>query len=256
MNKISSFKRKIIFKLNSKKKHERLNDIFFHVHNQDLIDDCENKNKNIKECKYLFLGNQPVFKYLNNEKVLVARSFKKNIENLIFFTAFTGWYCLWKNNLIKSKYITLLEYDVSLSCTFEEKLENQIHQESKIIAFLPLSTRDLNFIENDNWVKEILFAIKKVYCIDLKSLIHTLSRNNEGLVWSSTSNTCFRYDVFIDYMLWFEPLIPYLKNSKYSGHAFERSISFYSLIHHIEICYVENILEHHNLDSHLTQGTN
>ena len=28
----------------------------------------------------------------------------------------------------------------------------------------------------------------------------------------------------------FEPLIPFLKDSKYSGHAFERSISFYFFI--------------------------
>jgi hypothetical protein len=254
LQKIYSIKRKLLFKINSNKKHLKLNEIFFHLHNEDLIDQCEIKNKNLNGCKYVFLGNQKVVNNLQNEKVIIARNFNKNIESLKYFTAFTGWYCLWKNNLIQSKYITLLEYDVSLSNDFEEVLEGQLYQNSKIISFLPLSTRDLNFIENEIWVKEILFAIQKVYNVDMKSYIHTKSRKNKDLVWSSTSNTCFRYDVFVDYMLWFEPLIPFLKDSKYSGHAFERSISFYAFLYNIELNFIPNILLHHNLDSHETQN--
>jgi hypothetical protein len=254
VKKINSIKRKLLLKYNSKKKQDLLNEIIFHLHNEDLIDLCEKKNKELKHYKYLFLGNQQVLKYLNNEKVLVARNFKKNIENLKYFTAFTGWYCIWKNRMIRSKYLTLLEYDVTLSDDFEKKIESKLNLDLKAIAFLPLSTRDLNFVENELWVKDIFIAIKQVYEIDIKSYIHTLSRNNENLVWSSTSNTCFRHDIFIDYMLWFEPLIPFLKDSKYSGHAFERSISFYFFIHKIDVHFIPDILLHHNLDSHETQN--
>jgi hypothetical protein len=204
----------------------------------------------------VFLGKGSVIQL--PEEVIISRFLKNNIEQYKYFTAFTGWYSLWKNKKIKNKsrYITLLEYDVSISENFNEELNKQIELNREIISFLPLSTRDENFIENELWVKDIFNALKLVYNIDIKSYIHTLSRANKHLLWSSTSNTTFRYDIFVDYMLWFEPLIPFLVESKYSGHAFERSISFYALLHNKQICFVENILEHHNLDSHLTQGDN
>lgn len=230
------------------------NNIYFiFLHDKKLIEKCKRDSIiNKLNPKYVFLGIGDVETISND--VIISRFLKKNIEQHKYFTAFTGWYSLWKNKYINSKYITLLEYDVILSERFDEEINKFIRTRSEIISFLPLSTRDENFIENELWVKEIFKAIYSVYGIDLKSYIHTLSRNNKDMMWASTSNTTFRYDVFIEYMLWFEPLIPYLKESKYSGHAFERSISFYSILYNKKITFIKDILEHFNLDSHSTQG--
>lgn len=236
-------------------KLELKNEVFIFVHNEDLIKKCYD-NTFFKRLNphYVFLGMGVIDRL--SEDVIISRLLKYNIEQYKFFTAFTGWYSLWKNKKIKTRYITLLEYDVTIDENFNEELNKRMKLDNEIISFLPLSTRDENFIENELWVKDIFNAIKLVYNIDIKSYIHTLSRANKHLFWSSTSNTAFRYDIFVDYMLWFEPLIPFLIESKYSGHAFERSISFYALLYNKQICFVDNVLVHHNLDSHLTQGNN
>ena len=98
------------------------NETFICVHDQNIILDYEKNSKfNIlKNYRYIFLGDRPTDLIQNNPKVIIARKYETNLEDYPYFTAFTGWYLLWKNNLITTKYITLLEYDTLVNENFEQ----------------------------------------------------------------------------------------------------------------------------------------
>ena len=57
-------------------------------------------------------------------------------------------------------------------------------------------------------------------------------------------------------MKWFEPLIPHLKETQTSGHAFERAVSFYYFIKNKEMVLTNGVIKHIQMDSHKTQGHN
>ena len=55
-------------------------------------------------------------------------------------------------------------------------------------------------------------------------------------------------------MVWFQPIVEDIKETKTCGHAHERSISFFSSIKRKKLLLTNNILKHLQLDSHKTQG--
>jgi hypothetical protein len=57
-------------------------------------------------------------------------------------------------------------------------------------------------------------------------------------------------------MKWFEPLIPHIKESKTSGHAFERSITFFQMTRKKKMILTKDIIKHIQMDSHKTQNHN
>ena len=52
----------------------------------------------LKNYTYVFLGSRDTSKLKDVKNLLVAKNFKKNLEDYPLFTDFTGWYMLWKNN--------------------------------------------------------------------------------------------------------------------------------------------------------------
>ena len=225
------------------------NETFICVHDQDIILEYEknSKFKSLKNYRYIFLGDKPTNLITKNPKVIIARTYDDNLEDYPYFTAFTGWYLLWKNNLITTKYITLLEYDTIVSENFEQVISKMIYDDKPMVGYVPVSVNNFHYIQNKNWVEHIFNAINKVYKINLESKLKTIINNNPNLNWSSTSNVTFRSDIFNDFMKWFEPLIPYLKDTKTCGHAFERAVSFYYITKNKE-------MKHIQMDSHKTQG--
>jgi hypothetical protein len=80
---------------------------FIFIHDQDiLIKYIEaSKFKELPNLKYVFVGNNPTDKLNNYTNIIIAKNLPLNIENYPLFTSFTGWYALWKNNLIDAEYI-------------------------------------------------------------------------------------------------------------------------------------------------------
>ena len=105
------------------------NETFVFVHDQNIILEYEqnNKFKSLKKYKYVFVGNRDYELVENNPKVIIAKKYEINLEDYPYFTAFTGWYLLWKNNLITTKFVTLLEYDVNLTDYFEQTISKLIY---------------------------------------------------------------------------------------------------------------------------------
>ncbi len=232
------------------------NETFIFVHDQNIILEYERNGKlnNLKNYRYIFLGNRDTNLIEGNSKVIFANKYQTNLEDYPYFTAFTGWYLLWKNNLIKTKYVTLLEYDTILNENFEQILSRFFYDNSEMIGYVPVSVNNYHYITNPDWVSEIFSAIKTVYKQNIEQTLKLIVKNNPELNWSSTSNITFRGDIFNDFMKWFDPLIPYLKDSQFSGHAFERAISFYYLTKRKKMMLTNGVLQHIQMDSHKTQG--
>ncbi|MEY4572245.1 MAG: hypothetical protein RLZ10_1471, partial [Bacteroidota bacterium] len=91
---------------------------FIFCHDQNLILEFISNGKfnNLPNLKFVFLGTElPVDQIENLENVIICRNLPINIEIYPKFTSFTGWYALWKNNLIDADYVNLFEYDVDVS---------------------------------------------------------------------------------------------------------------------------------------------
>lgn len=55
-------------------------------------------------------------------------------------------------------------------------------------------------------------------------------------------------------MKWFSPLINDLKQTRTCGHAFERSITFFSTVKNKKLLLTNGLLKHIQMDSSKTQG--
>ena len=241
-------------------KHPNI-DAFIFIHDQDILLRFEksNKFKQLKEYTYIFLGDNPTDKLKDIKNIIIAKDLPNNIENYPKFTAFSGWYVLWKNDLIDStKSILLLEYDVHLADNFIYNLNKFADDKSPMIGFVPFSMCNYHFVMNPDWVSTINEAIKLTYKIDIvesiKKQIYKMQQIRKDSQWMSTNNILMSYKNFINYMTWFEPLIDYIKEDINCGHAQERCLTFYAILKKIKFGFAPNMLKHEQLDSHRTQG--
>ena len=236
----------------------KTNQIFIFIHDQELLLEFEKnkKFKNLTNYSYIFVGSKDNSKIRNMSNVLIAKDFTTNLENYPLFTAFTGWYMLWKNNLITKDYVTLLEYDVILQDSFEDSLSEIILNNYDLIGYIPQRMDTYQYIDNPSWVQKIIPAIKKIHDVDIPSVIKSVLNLNPNALWSATNNVTFKKDTFEEYMKWFEPLIDEIKEDKYCGHAQERAYSFFYTIKNKNVAITNGLLRHFQLNSHGTQTHN
>ena len=246
------YKDKLPIDINNKE----LSETFIFVHDQDIVLEFESSNKlsNLYKYKYVFLGNRPIDKigYLSN--LIIARNYEDNIEQYPLFTSYTGWYCLWKNNLINTKYINLFEYDTILNKNIDQFHTKIYENDVEMVGYVPFPVRSYEFILNPSWNENVIPAIKEIHKFDLISHYNKIVQNSPDSVWSSTSNTTFRKDIFDDFMKWFSPVADRIKDTKTCGHAHERSITYYSYHKNRKFMITKGLLQHLQLDSHKTQG--
>lgn len=234
---------------------------FMFCHDQTIIEKYirDKRFKKLKNLTYVYVGYGDIDLIKEKNNVIIARDLESNLEQYPNFTAFTGWYLLWKNNLIKTDYVNLVEYDIEIVDEYDIYLENILTKDPKIVSYVPFSMLNYHFIANPDWVTSIFKGIKEKYKTDLSQKIISMIQNTPNknkLIWGSTSNMIFHKEIFNHYMKWFEPLIEYMKDDKNAGHGFERSITFFSLMKNVPLMYLPNVLNHIQMDSHKTQGHN
>lgn len=234
---------------------KNLSQSFIFLHDQNIILEFEKSKKlsNLYNYTYVFLGQRPVDQVEHMENVIIARNYEHNIEDYPAFTAFTGWYLLWKNNLIKTDYVNLYEYDVLFNKNIDQYHPKFYEQNIDMIGYVPFLISHYEFIKNPKWNEHILNAIKKIYNIDLMKHFNKVVLENPNALWSSTSNITFKKEIFNDYMKWFEPIVEMIKNESSCGHAFERSITFYAHMRNKKFALTNGLLQHLQLNSHDTQ---
>jgi hypothetical protein len=236
--------------------NNNLLETFIFIHDQNLIVEFEKTNKfsRLKKYKYVFLGKNPTDKIEGMDNVIISRNYTDNIEQYPLFTSYTGWYCLWKNNLITTDYVNLFEYDTLLSAEIEKHQTEICKQNIDMIGYVPFPMSNFHFVKNPKWNENILPLIKDLYNIDLIEYFDNILMKNPNSLWSSTSNTTFKKDVFIEYMEWFYPIGVKIKETETCGHAHERSITYFSHIKNKKLLLTNGLLKHLQLDSHKTQG--
>lgn len=225
---------------------------FIFVHDQKIILDFLKVKKfsSLGKVNYVFVGNKPVDQIENLENVIICRNLEHNIEDFPNLTSFTGWYALWKNNLINTDYINLFEYDINIEDNLENEIEENFKKGYDIIGFIPLSINDFNYVRNLQWIKKISQTLKSVYKIDIYNYINSL---DPFTTVSVTSNHSMSKDSFDKYMNWMLPMLEEIKLSYYSGHEVERSISFFYLISKLKYFILQGNLKHFQFNSHGTQ---
>lgn len=243
-------------------KEKRDIDTYIFIHNQELLLRLIESQKfnQFTNLNYVFLGDGDVDKLNDINNIIYANKLPYNIENYPKFTAFSGWYALWKNKLIKeNNNILLLEYDVNLVDNFENLLRTVSVDKLDMTGFVPFDMNNYHYINNPDWVGTISKCIKNTYNIDILDIAKqdVIKHNRLGSAeWMSTNNIMFTYKTFIDYMKWFEPLIDGVKDDIFCGHAQERCLTFYAIIKNVKYGFGRSILKHEQLDSHKTQGHN
>jgi hypothetical protein len=225
---------------------------FIFVHDQNIIIDFINSNKfsNIENVKYVFVGDKPVDKVKDLNEVIICRDLDDNIENYPNLTSFTGWYALWKNNLINSDYVNLFEYDINFSSDLIPQINNAYNEKYDIIGYIPLKVRDFNYIGHLPWIEKIISSLNSVYKVNLYDLVLSLDANTTVSV---TSNHSMKRETFESYMNWISPMIDEIKTSYFSGHEVERSISIFYLLSNLKYKILEGKIEHFQFNSHGTQ---
>jgi hypothetical protein len=226
---------------------------FIFVHDENIILDYINANKfsKMKNLKYVFVGNNEIEKIKNLDNVIICRDLPYNLENYPKLTSFTGWYALWKNNLIKSNSINLFEYDVNINDDIEDHINFNLSLGYNVIGYVPILISEPNFIGQDHWISHLRSSLEKKYNVNLNNRMYSFPHNK---VITVTSNHSFNVNTFNEYMEWIEPMIDDVKLSNFSGHEVERSISIFYLLKNINYVFLPDLLYHFQFDSHDTQG--
>ena len=231
---------------------------FVVCHDEEII------KANINSKKFDTLGNV-VFMYVGKgdieelPNIINVKKLPYNIEQFPNFTAFTAWYAIWKNDLCKTKYLNLLEYDVNITDNYGFFLENTLKsRDPKIVGYFPLKMSDYHYVNNPDWVTSLFNGLKSVYNIDMKRYIDNIMVNaksqNVDLYWSPTNNVCLLKSYFYKYMTWIEPIIPFMQNDVYAGHNQERAMSLFSLLTNTPVHFCAGDIVHVQADSHKTQN--
>jgi len=229
----------------------KLNEIetFVFIHDQDLLLELIHTNKfsQFKNLTWVFLGMKNTEKIKNLSNLIIVNQLENNIEEYPKFTSFTGWYALCKNDLIKSEFVNLFEYDVIVNRNISMKEFD--FSETQFIGYFPMSVSDPVFIDMEKYSSPLINSIKNKTNIDVINIINSLPKNYS---WSSSSNSTWNVDVLKNYITWFESYIDDIKDDKYCGHMFERSISFYHFINEIKYHLTIGFMEHLQINSHGT----
>lgn len=227
---------------------------FIVCHDQELILRFEKIGKfnQFKKLRYVFVGNGNCEK-IRNEKVIIARELPHNIESQKNYCAYTAWYALWKNQLIKTTYINLFEYDINLTPYIAEHTTKHL-QEMGIVGYVPMSSKIHEFINDERLVKGIFRAIQQEHQRNTKKFLD--SQYSHEFMWLTTNNVSFHQFEFNQYMKWVEPILKnsYLKNDVWAGHGLERALTFYCLMYNKKVALIPKIIKHFQMNSHSTQN--
>ena len=250
---VEKFEEKLPIDITEPEKHVST---FIFIHDQDLLIEFERIKKFIgfSNYKYVFVGNRPVDKLSEYSNVIISRNYEGNLENYPQLTSFTGWYTLWKHNLINTEYVNLFEYDINYVPDFETNMYKFYYEKSEMIGYIPYPSHHNMFIKHKPFIDGLYNAVKTIYRMDFKEIVNEAVEKKILTYWSATSNTTFRKDIFQKYMDWFVPLVNLIKDDKNAGHYHERSITLFSVLNRKKFSLTANFIKHFQMDSHKTQG--
>lgn len=227
---------------------------FIFVHKQEIILEYKGiqKFKNLPNVTFVLVGKNSYNLVEDMDDVIVCQKFYVNIEDYPKFTSYTGWYLLWKENLIKTDYVNLFEYDINVRPNISSIFTKIQNSEFDFVGYLPMSINEPCYLKDKIWTEQMIDSIRKHYSVDMNLFFKEYVSKNPNSVWSSTSNSTFSKTTFEGYMNWFEKLFEDLKYFEFPGHSHERSISFYYFLNNLKVAVFPGFIEHFQLNSHNT----
>ena len=192
----------------------------------------------------VIVGNKEIDeKYTNNkEKVLIAKSYKDNIESEEKLLTFTAWYLIIKNNLFKYReYICVCEYDVILKDGFIHTLnELCVSNAHNVISF---------FSTYHNFMFDINKNVLENFLIKKKIEEYPINRN-----WNPTTNHCMRRSIMEKFVDWYYPDCMQIKKEDEQKLSFyhERLFSVFLYSEKIDFFYMYNMMTHIEHRSHIS----
>jgi len=224
-------------------------EVFIICHDENIILENEQNKKfqHIPNYRYLFVGNGTTEKIKNNKKIIICRDLENNIEEYKTLVSFTAWYALVKNNLIQSKFVSLLEYDIDLSPDFFQKNLSVMEKYNGIIGYVVFPILHPIYFEATPWLE---FSLREVFKIELRSLLVDYVKNTGLNSWCSTSNCTLSKETLINFVEWFIPLTEMFKTDPLGAHVHERSIKVFAILNGIKTFAIKNVLTHWQKKSH------
>lgn len=218
---------------------------FITVHNQDLIIQLEKNRifKNLKQYRYILLGDSPTDKLKKFKNVIIARECPDNIEQHKNLCDFTGWYAIVKNNLIRKPFVCLIQYDSLIFPNFDKSVKHILKKHpDKLIGFqqAPMNVRD--FL-GDPFAASAIKTIGTSYKTDIPVLVEETIRQGD-IFWPAATSICCSREIISDFVDWVQPLLNGLVTDPMAGHSVERSVKFFCLIRKIKNRYLPTVLEH------------
>ena len=228
---------------------------FVFVHDEKIIIDfiANKKFEDIKNLKYVFLGNKSCENVRQLPNIIVARDYEDNMEKWNLLTAYSGWYLLWKNKLIDqdTDLINMFEYDIILAKNFNEIQSTYITKETEVASYVWITAGDRRLLKLFDICPPFLLSAKKHYGIDFMSYVDKL---DQSMLVGVTSNQTMKPSVLHDFMEWAMPIIEDLKEERMVGHMVERLFPLFHIYNNLKSTVIQNTLTHFQMDTHNTQN--
>ena len=224
-------------------------EIFIICHDQETILHYErnSKFKYQPHYRYVFVGSGPADKIEGNDEVIICRNLLHNIEQYKYLVSFTAWYALVRNKLIRTKYVSLLEYDVSLSSDFYTKNLDVLMRTGGMIGYVIFPLNSPVFL---GATPHLYSSIKKVYGLDVAEVVQEYIKTTGRNSWCSTSNCTMPTEVLEKFVDWYLPLTEEFREEKLGAHVEERAIKIFAINNNIKTFYLPGVLQHQQLKSH------
>ena len=201
-------------------------------HDQKSFDYFSEINPSYKdEVSYIFVGEDKVFT-ING--VINPYFAKHNIEHYPSLLTFTAWYLLAKNDICKTDYIGLFEYDV-------EFLSNPNDIELSKDTIYGSMARNLPD-KNGLYLESVPQFAKLLTSKEIE-----IARKQP--FWNATSNFIVHKEFLIKFVDWYMQFIPEILGLKKHSHFHERAINVFAANNGYKNEYIQ-LINHYQVCSH------
>lgn len=224
-------------------------EVFVVIHDQDLLLQCEQDGRfsGIPRLRYVFVGRRPIDKLAGRSDLVIARDLADNIEQYPNLLSFTGWYAVARNNLATTRYLSLLEYDVTLQADFVSKTLVVLSERGGIVGYVPFPLSHPMYLHATPW---LIPALAEVYDIDVVRLIRHYLDGGGADLWTATSNASLSAADLKAVVDWILPLTRVYRHDPIGAHVHERTLKVFCLRHGIENHHLPDLLKHAQERSH------
>lgn len=211
-------------------------EIYIVYHDQESFELFQKNNEHIdtSRFKFILVGDYNQVGGYNHDNHIISSFLPDNIERFESLLTYTAWYSLCKNDLIKTDYVGIFEYD----CIFKNDIFNieKFLKEDSFIGFDPKMTSSRLYLD---LIPEFCSLISE----------NELSIAKQKGIWNATTNVVLPTNFLKNFVDWYKQFIPeilqYLKHS----HFHERAVNIYAANSNVNYSFF-SYTEHKRLNSH------